>query len=396
MHRYDVIILGAGPAGGTAALMLARAGWSVALVERKAFPRRKVCGEYVSAGTWWLLSDLGLGDAAMRYAGPAIERAAVFAGDAQLIFAMPRPDGSMHWGRAIGREYLDLLLLQAAQMAGAAIWHPWKACGLERCDGLWACDVTSREARHRLTAPLVVAATGSWERGPVPVRAKGDHRPDDLLAFKAQFTGADLPEDLMPLLAFPGGYGGMVHREGGRLGLSCCIRRDKLEALRHTDPSPAGEAVLRHIVASCAGVREAVRHATSDGSWLAAGPINPGFRRQGTDGLFLAGNLAAEAHPIIAEGISIAIQSAALLCSLLIANETEVRRGHRLATVRRDYAARLATHFEVRIRVSAWLASLAMHPHATRILLPVLDRFPDLLSLGANLSGKARQLELAP
>ena len=396
MHRYDVIILGAGPAGGTAALILARAGWSVALVETKAFPRRKVCGEYVSAGTWRVLYGLGLGEAAMQHAGPTIERAAVFASNAQLTFAMPRPDGPFHWGRAIGREHLDLLLLQAAQAAGATIWQPWKAVGLERCDGLWACEVMLRQTRHRLAAPLVVAATGSWERGPVSVRDKGDHRPNDLLAFKAQFTGADLPEDLMPLLAFPGGYGGMVHRERGRLGLSCCIRRDKLDALRRAYPAPAGEAVFRHIAISCAGVREAMRHATIDGSWLAAGPINPGFRRQGTDGLFLTGNLAAEAHPIIAEGISIAIQSAILLCSLLVANEREVRRGLRLATVRRDYASLLAAHFGVRIRASAWFASLAMHSHATRSLLPVLHRFPHLVRLGANLSGKARQLELAP
>jgi len=396
MHQYDVIVLGAGPAGGTAAFLLARAGWSVALVERKAFPRRKVCGEYVSAGTWRLLYDLGLGEAALVHAGPAIERAAVFADDAQLTFAMPQPDGPVHCGRAIGREHLDLLLLQAAQRAGATIWQPWKAVGIVRCDDLWACEVMSRQTRNRLAAPLVVATTGSWESGPVPVRDKGDHRPNDLLAFKAQFTGSDLPEDLMPLLAFPGGYGGMVHREDGRLGLSCCIRRDKLDALRRAYPAPAGEAVFRHIVTSCAGVREAVRHATIDGSWLAAGPINPGFRRQGSDGLFLAGNLAAEAHPIIAEGVSIAIQSASLLCTLLVANEREVRRGLRLATVRRDYASLLAAHFGVGIRASACFASLAMHPYATRNLLPVLHRFPHLASLSANLSGKARQLELTP
>ena len=39
--RYDAIVIGAGPAGGTAALMLARAGWSVAIVEKNSFPRRR-------------------------------------------------------------------------------------------------------------------------------------------------------------------------------------------------------------------------------------------------------------------------------------------------------------------------------------------------------------------
>ncbi len=47
--RYDAIVIGAGVAGATAAILLARAGWSVAVVEKSAFPRRKVCGECIAA-----------------------------------------------------------------------------------------------------------------------------------------------------------------------------------------------------------------------------------------------------------------------------------------------------------------------------------------------------------
>ena len=46
---FDAVIIGAGPAGSAAAIWLARAGWSVALVEKQAFPRRKVCGECMAA-----------------------------------------------------------------------------------------------------------------------------------------------------------------------------------------------------------------------------------------------------------------------------------------------------------------------------------------------------------
>ena len=47
--HFDAIIIGAGPAGSAAAILLARAGWSVALVVRQPFPRRKVCGECIAA-----------------------------------------------------------------------------------------------------------------------------------------------------------------------------------------------------------------------------------------------------------------------------------------------------------------------------------------------------------
>jgi len=50
---YDALIVGAGPAGSTAARVLARAGWSVGLIEKSSFPRRKVCGELVNALLIW-------------------------------------------------------------------------------------------------------------------------------------------------------------------------------------------------------------------------------------------------------------------------------------------------------------------------------------------------------
>ena len=49
---YDAIVVGGGPAGATSAILLAQAGWRVAVVEKARFPRRKVCGEFISGTTW--------------------------------------------------------------------------------------------------------------------------------------------------------------------------------------------------------------------------------------------------------------------------------------------------------------------------------------------------------
>ena len=61
--RFDTLVLGGGPGGAAAALLLARAGWKVVVLERKEFPRRKVCGEYLSATNLPLLDHLGVGPA---------------------------------------------------------------------------------------------------------------------------------------------------------------------------------------------------------------------------------------------------------------------------------------------------------------------------------------------
>ncbi|TLY34907.1 MAG: FAD-dependent oxidoreductase, partial [Nitrospirae bacterium] len=113
---YDAVIIGAGPAGATAALLLAKAGWSVAVIERVRYPRRKVCGEFLSATNMPQLRELGILRAVLDLAGPEVRTVGVFAGDCILTADMPRAaDGAEGWGRALGREHLDTLLLDRAR-----------------------------------------------------------------------------------------------------------------------------------------------------------------------------------------------------------------------------------------------------------------------------------------
>ncbi len=390
---YDALVIGGGPAGATAALILAKAGWAVAVVEKSRFPRRKVCGEFLSASSLRLLHELGMGEAFVGRAGPAVKRVGYFSGKAALHAPMPRvrgPDDG--YGRALGREHLDLLLLDAAANAGATVWQPWRVRSLRDHGDGWTCAVNDGRDTKTLNTRIVIAATGSWQKSVVDVPGVASHRPSDLLAFKAHFRDSDLPIDMMSLLAFAGGYGGMVHTDSGRVSLSCCIRRDVLERRREGDRTRAAEAVMQHVEESCAGVAQALRHAEAEGAWLAAGPIRPGIRSCYADGIFRIGNLAGEAHPVVAEGISMAMQSAWLLCGHLIA------RGHRHAS--REACAEIGAaytddwrrQFATRIGVAATVAHLAMRPVARAAGAPLLTAFPRLLTLGATLSGKTRVL----
>jgi 2-polyprenyl-6-methoxyphenol hydroxylase-like FAD-dependent oxidoreductase len=273
---YDAIVIGGGPAGGTSALLLAKAGWSVAVVEKAAFPRRKVCGEFISATTLPLLEGLGVAESFLGMAGPEVRRVGFFAGETVVSAPMPQTRGGrFRWGHALGREHLDLMVLDAAVKAGAELFQPFTAADLAHDGKNYRCRITSDGESRDLIGRVVIAANGSWERGPLSPKAP-PHRDSDLLGFKAHFKGASLPADLMPMLVFRGGYAGLVHTDGGRVSLSCCIRRDQLKKSRATLPGQsAGEAVLQHIARSCRGAREALASASVDGPWLSAGPIRP-------------------------------------------------------------------------------------------------------------------------
>ena len=96
MRIFDALVIGGGPAGAATALRLAQGGWSVALVEKKTFPRRKVCGEFISATSLPIMKSLGILDTYLEHAGPEIKRVAMFAHNAVIISDMPVEKKSAH------------------------------------------------------------------------------------------------------------------------------------------------------------------------------------------------------------------------------------------------------------------------------------------------------------
>jgi len=396
--RFDALIIGAGPAGSSAAILLAAAGWSVALIEKQAFPRRKVCGECIAASNLPLLDALGIGGDFAHQAGPELKRVALMRGRQSVWADLPPADDPRHpWGRALGRETLDTLLLARARAAGATVLQPWAVQSISGAAGSHLCMV--REAAggrlKLLQASVAILAHGSWEPLPEERAAQRLARNDgDLLAFKANFSGGNLAAGLLPVLSFDGGYGGMVLADGGLLTLACCIRADRLDALRQAAPGrAAGEVVEDMLKRQCQGVDEALDGSMRCGSWLASGPLRPGVRLRDDDEVFHIGNAAGEAHPIIGEGMSMALQSAWLLCAHLEAARPGLgatAQASRQREVRRRYAAEWRHHFVPRLRVAAGLANLAMRPVGATALMATLKRFPKLLTHGAIWSGKTR------
>ena len=159
----DVVIVGAGPAGAIAGLVLARAGARVLLLDRAVFPRDKLCGDTVNPGTLERLRRLGVaGDLdarALRVDGMRVT------GERGDVIDGRYPHGQS--GRAIVRRDLDWMLLQQAIAAG---------CDYEAAVAVRRATVDESRGGRRVTG--VVAAANGHERvqpARVVVAADGRH-----------------------------------------------------------------------------------------------------------------------------------------------------------------------------------------------------------------------------
>ncbi|MDE2051787.1 MAG: NAD(P)/FAD-dependent oxidoreductase [Gammaproteobacteria bacterium] len=405
----DVLVIGAGPAGASTAIRLARAGWRVAIIERSPYPRQKVCGECLGPASLHRLHELGVADRLLDAAGPEIRRVAWMTRYRTAIADMPPcPTGPYRYGRAIGRDLLDAVLLERARELGVRVIQPAQARRLYGRPGEFVCEYRSRPALgqrpraadERISVAIVVDAHGSWEREPVGgKRDPNDGSParphhSDLLGFKATFSDTRLVSGLLPVLSLPGGYGGMVVSDRGRTTVACCIRRDVLRDWRsRTATDSAGAAVEVFLRSTCHGVAAALDGARLDEEWKSIGPLRPGFHAPKIRGVLSVGNAAAEAHPLIGEGICMALESATLLASLLGERPSHLEESV-IGDVQEAHIRASRVAFARRMRMAHFYSRLAMRQRVATALAALMQLWPPALTLAAQFAGKARGGEM--
>ncbi len=402
----DVLVIGAGPAGASVAIRLARAGWRVVVIEQSSYPRQKVCGECLGPASLRILDELGVTERLRGCVGPEIRSVAWMTRTRTVIADMPPcTTGPYRYGRAIGRDLLDAAMLRRAMELGVRVIQPARARRLQGGPGAFVCEYQSRSptgeqrlraADETITVSIVIDAHGSWERqlaaeggGPQARRAPRPAR-SDLLAFKASFRDTALPVGLLPVVSLSGGYGGMVVSNDGRTTVACCIRRDVLrECRKRLAGDSAGAAVEAFLRTSCRGVAAALHGAQLESDWQAVGPLRPGFHVESANGMIPVGNAAVEAHPLIGEGICIALQSAALLAARLGPRPARVDERF-TRRVRESYHQASRAAFARRLNLARVYSQIAMRLPIATMMARVMQQWPRTLTLAARLAGKAR------
>ncbi len=158
----DVAVVGAGPSGATAALLLARAGRQVVLIDRARFPRDKACGEGLMPPGVEVLRRLGLYEAIIATGARPIQgvRYQHSGGHPQAYAAFPPPpDGGAAWGLGIRRTRFDAALVDAVRREPrATVLEGLRVTGLVRGPSGEVSGLTT--SGDSVRAHLVIGADG--------------------------------------------------------------------------------------------------------------------------------------------------------------------------------------------------------------------------------------------
>jgi len=307
-HRADVLIVGAGPAGSVCALLLARAGFDVLVIDRQEFPRAKPCGDCLSAGALPLLARLGLDDVLAALPHARLHGWRIVAPDGTAFDA----DFNNAHAVAVERALLDDALLRAARAAGARFLSHTRleellfdgdvVTGARTCAGDLRAGITigADGLRSRVAALLHVrAAPGrrklslTWHVDlPVAARHHGEMHCGDGVCF-----------GIAPL-----------HRDAQRCNVTMVA-----DAQRFGRHVAGNAAAFAHSAASALPqLRGRLPRELFDARRLGSGPFEQRVHRVVFDGAALVGDAAGYFDPFTGQGVHHAMSSAALLAPVVV------------------------------------------------------------------------------
>lgn len=387
MSEWDVVVVGAGPAGAVSAAQLARRGYRVALLDRAHFPRHKACAEYMSPGVREVARRLGIWDAIQSAQPCAVPGMEVVSPRGTVLRLDYNVRGRRQYAATLPRQVLDAQLVIHAE-----------ACGVDMISGVVAHDPlmsegvvsgvnASREGKTiRFPAKLTVVADGNRSTIARALDFAVPPRWPIRMGLVAHYEGiAPLRDGFGQMHVGMGGYCGVAPLSDNRLNVAIVVRTDAVTSagtnatnfFEHwIDAMPA----LRALLADCARISP-VR---------GVGPIGSRARRASTAGALLVGDAAGFFDPFTGEGIYRALHGAELVAEV----------GHN-ALLQDDVSRESLAHYDsLRSRafrrkqaVTALVQVFVQFPTLMEYALPRLMKRPESLRALGSVLGDCESAE---
>jgi menaquinone-9 beta-reductase len=294
---WDVLVVGAGPAGSLAARQLAARGVQVLIVDKKSFPRWKVCGACLNGPALGVLRSVGLGQLSADLGGIELDALELSLYGRVVRLALPG-------GVALSRRRLDTALVDAAIAVGAQFLPETQATVTATQAGVRKVQLVQHGRMITAAARVVLVAAGLGQTcladDPVVQTRTAVRSRVGSGCVVGDYPDA-YPEKTIFMAVGQGGYVGLVRLEDGSLNVAAAFDRGFLR-------SSGGPRAAASLVVAQAGLPPVP--ALRDAAWQGTVSLTRWTWPIAGERLFLLGDAAGYVEPFTGEGMAWALMSA--------------------------------------------------------------------------------------
>jgi menaquinone-9 beta-reductase len=383
-YKSKIAIVGAGPAGASAAIRLAMQGFRVSLIEREKFPRQKLCGEFISPECFAHFRELGVLDEMLAAGGNRITETVFYAPNGKFVSVPSQWFNREESALGLSRAEMDFRLLERARETGVNVLAETqvnnllieneKVCGVKAKDKEGnifeiAADLTiDATGRARVLGKLAEKGRkGEGEKGrrgerERKQRSKVKDQRSKLVGFKAHLKNAEIEKGVCEIYFFRGGYGGLNYVENDVSNHCFLIRADVVREF-NSDAQQIVEKVVFQNRRAC----ETLKNASPIYDWLAVTVDGFGLKNlTPAPNLIAIGDAAAFIDPFTGSGMLMALESGKILTKAIL--ET----GFSAQKIAGNYKILHARKFQKRLWICSLLRRAAFAPHLARLAISAL------------------------
>ncbi len=371
--KSKITIVGAGPAGASLAIRLAKENFEVCLIERERFPRQKLCGEFVSPECLRHFRDLEVFDEMLAAGGERILETVFFAPNGKSVGVPSEWFNRDEAGAlSLSRAEMDFRLLEKAKAVGAEVLAEHSIAGLlYEKNEIVGLNVRAKTGEIReVSTDLLIDATGrAGILGKMAARRHGKStaatekkRQPKLVGFKTHLENVNLTRGVCEIYFFRGGYGGLSYVENNLANFCFLMRADVVREF-----GSDAQQIIENIVWRNKQAERALKNFKPVHDWLAVAVEGFGEKELNpAKNLFAVGDAGAFIDPFTGSGMLMAFESAELLADAIAVNSTPGR-------VAAQYRTEHARRFRRRLFICSLVRRAAFAPHLAASLIAALN-----------------------
>ncbi len=389
MRDAEVIVVGGGPAGSSAAYFMAQAGLDVMILDRACFPRDKPCSEYLSPQASRILAAMGALEAIEGSGAAQLTGMRVHAPNGTTIHGEFASDhgyrGYRDRGLALRRTILDAILIERARTAGVRVEEGVRVTDVIRDDNHRVVGVvagTTSGACRTFAADVIVGADGLRS---VIGRRLGlirSSRWPRRIALVTHYRGVHGSREFGEMHVDREGYLGVADVGNGLTNVAVVVPLS-----RAAEVVPDRTDFLESWIAERPRIAELFSEAERVDPVRATGPFASAARRAWTPGAALVGDAADFFDPFTGEGIYSALRGGELLATHVAQSLADARQGRSADDAIREYDRMRRAEFSGKWKVERLVGAAVAFPALINRAAAVLSRRRDMADLLVGVVG---------